>query len=563
MSYALHQHRAPVQSAPDDFINLKSYRFPGRSNVITVYRDYAGGLPFDIADYEMLFQDPATRELIRSARTIGCFYIESPGMRSLIKRLGVDTFELLVAASSIIRPGVAESGMMQEFILRHQDPGRRKYLVPEMEKILGETYGVMIYQEDVIKVVHHIAGMGLDEADLLRRAMSGKMRSPSAMLKLEQRYYESCASRGLNRTVAEELWRQIKSFAGYAFCKSHSASFALLSYQVAYLKAHYPAEFMASVLSNSGGYYTPAVYVQEAKRMGVKVLLPCVNASEYEYTGSDGVIRIGLMAVKNLSVQTARCITDERSANGYFVSLLDFLRRTHTGYETTKLLITCGAMDSLGETRRTLLRLLDVYIHHRRVMDDPAGDLFAHETLQLEREVRTPFDFTIEEKCLAEHEIFDYMVTLHPLEFFPLVINDRSVVQAKDLVNMHNRRVKMAGWFMASKRIKTSKGDIMKFLSLEDLTGTFEAVLFPKVYERYAVKTLSMGPYVIEGRVDSLMGNNIIVDKLEVLPAMHIKAAQQWDSAEKQYTDNEKITEEEVNLVGKLGAEKLLYAYAG
>src|SRR3990172_8672191 len=205
---------------------------------------------FDIYDFEMLFNDQEKIELIKSGKTIGCFYIESPGMRSLLRRLDVQTFEMLTAASSIIRPGVAESGMMQEFIARHKDSSKRKYLVPKMEEHLSETYGVMIYQEDVIKVVHHIAGLSLEEADLLRRAMSGKMRSHPAMQALTDKFFISCIRRGLSKSVTKELWRQVESFAGYSFCKAHSASFALLSYQVAFLKAHYPAEFMASVLDN-------------------------------------------------------------------------------------------------------------------------------------------------------------------------------------------------------------------------------------------------------------------------------------------------------------------------
>ena len=178
---------------------------------------------FNIFDYEMLFADEATKELLRRGKTIGCFYIESPGMRSLLRKLDVTTFEMLTAASSIIRPGVAESGMMQEFITRHKDPARRKYLIPEMESLLTETYGVMIYQEDVIKVAHHIAGLTLEEADLLRRAMSGKMRSHKAMEQITNKFFSSCKERELTDHQANELWRQIESFAGYSFCKSHSA----------------------------------------------------------------------------------------------------------------------------------------------------------------------------------------------------------------------------------------------------------------------------------------------------------------------------------------------------
>jgi len=248
----------------DNLINLTEYTLPSKlPKIVHIYPNLftKENLGFDIFDYEFLFHDPETLKLIREGQTIGCFYIESPGMRNLLKQLQVDTFEMLTAASSIIRPGVAESGMMQEFIARHRDPSRRTYLVPEMEQVLGETYGVMIYQEDVIKVAHYIGGLSLEEGDLLRRAMSGKMRSHGAMKVLEEKFYDSCRNKKIKESAAKEIWRQIESFAGYAFCKAHSASFALLSFQVAYLKAHYPAEFLASVLSNSGGFYSPAVYI--------------------------------------------------------------------------------------------------------------------------------------------------------------------------------------------------------------------------------------------------------------------------------------------------------------
>ena len=172
--------------------------------------------------------------------------------------------------------------MMHEFLARHTDPSLRKYLVPEMEKYLCETYGVMIYQEDVIKVAHHIAGLSLEEADLLRRAMSGKMRSHHAMQRIVDNFFSSAKEKGLTDYQAKELWRQVESVAGYSFCKAHSASFALLSYQVAFLKAHYPAEFMASVLNNGGGFYSAAVYIQESKRFGLQIKLPSVKESEQE-----------------------------------------------------------------------------------------------------------------------------------------------------------------------------------------------------------------------------------------------------------------------------------------
>ena len=517
---------------------------------------------FDIYDYEMLFNDEGTKKIIREGNTIGCFYIESPGMRSLLKRLSCDTFEMLTAASSVIRPGVAQSGMMQEFIARHKNPKRRKYLVPEMEKYLGETYGVMIYQEDVIKIAHHIAGLTLEEADLLRRAMSGKMRSHNAMQQLSQKFFVSCRQKGLVDKEAKELWRQIESFAGYAFCKAHSASFALLSFQVAYLKVHYPAQFMASVLSNRGGYYSPAVYIQECKRMGLTILLPSINESDYHYVGNNKTIRIGLMAVKNLSGSSIDKIIKERKSNGRYVSLADFLIRTKLCYEETASLIKCGAMDCFAQTRPTMLRLLDVYIRYRNILEDKLDNLFSQESFSLEEKVITKTQYSLNEICTMEYESFGYMITCHPLDFFKNVIDKPGIIKAEKMYKYNGRKIKMIGWYMASKRIKTKKQEIMKFLSLEDLSGTFEAVIFPKVYAEYAELTMSMGPYLIEGKVDRNNGDNIIVEKLAVLSAKEVKAITQKDSGENQYFgDVEKISEEEFGIVDLLGKEQLRKAY--
>lgn len=547
-------------------IDLKGYSLPdagaGRlTSLFPLIPRNTDGVNFDIYDYNFLFNDRETVELIRTGKTIGCFYIESPGMRQLLKRLDVHTFEMLTAASSIIRPGVAESGMMQEFIARHRDPSRRKYLHPLMKKYLAETYGVMIYQEDVIKVAHHIAGLSLEDADLMRRAMSGKARSHSAMLKLANKFLDSCRAKGMTKDVTRELWRQISSFAGYSFCKAHSASFALLSYQVAYLKAHYPAEFMASVISNGGGFYSAAVYVWEAKRMGITFTLPSVNKSAYHYTGSGKEIMIGLMAVRSLSKEFCGGIIAERKDNGEYKSLPDFLVRMRPGPEETASLIKCGAMDCFGLTRPTLLRLLHVYLNSRKILDEYHNDLFIGESFRLEQEVITDEDYSTGEKCRIEYDSFGYMVTKHPLEFFNQYTSGNDILKAADIEKYDGKRVKMIGWYMASKRIRTKKGEAMKFLSLEDMTGTFEAVIFPRVYARVAEKTLSMGPYIVEGRVDVEGGNNLVVEKLEVLADIKPKASQDYYSPETPYTEKDEFREEDMDL-SELNTEKLVNAYS-
>lgn len=546
-------------------IDMRIYKLPGRDEYPKIFNMVPRTISstgFDIFNYDSVFRDEQTKKLIREGDTIGCFYIESPGMRSLLKRTDCDTFEMLTAVSSVIRPGVAESGMMKEFIERHKDPARRKYLVPEMERYLGETYGVMIYQEDVIKVAHHIVGLTLEEADLLRRAMSGKMRSHKAMQMIVDKFFRCCREKKYSEEVSNKLWKQIESFAGYAFCKAHSASFALLSFQVAYLKAHYPAEFMAAVLSNGGGYYSAAVYISECRRLGLKVLLPSINESEYDYTGLQRQVRIGLMAIKNMEKNTADLIISERRKNGNFISLHDFLLRTGLGYEQSELMIKCGAMDCLNKTRPTLLRLHDIYFGNKKLLDKGNGDLFADNSVKLEREVVTDKQFSPEETCIYEYETFGYMVTKHPLEFFDEELTPK-VVKANEMQKYDNKRIKMLGWYMASKRIKTSKGDIMKFLSLEDLTGTFEAVIFPKAYQQFAELTMSMGPYLVEGRVDAGNGNNIIVEKLSVLAAEKALSITQKDRTGKNFFGEveKPLESDEIYMVNSLDKEKLIQAY--
>lgn len=559
---------------------------------------------FDIYDFNKIFNDEETKRLIREGKTIGCFYIESPGMRSLLKKMNSDSFEMLTAISSVIRPGVAESGMMAEFIARHHDPSRRKYLVAELEPLLKETYGVMIYQEDVIKVAHYVAGLSLEEADLLRRAMSGKMRSHEAMQKIKNKFFDHCLKK-YSKEITAELWRQIESFAGYAFCKAHSASFALLSFQNAYLKAHYPAEFMSSILTNQGGYYSAAVYIQEAKRLGLKVLLPSINESEIEYTGKDNWLRIGLMAIKNLSNTSMEKIIKERNKNGKYKSLRDFLRRTGIGYTECSILIKCGALDCFAPQiwlklknlnqqneenilnknlemhpndlinenyltqnsfvlylRPLLMRLLDIELHHRKMINDDTINLFEDDKyldqalgLIGQNNIKK---YSIAQICKIEYETFGYMISRHPLEFYSRFIKEQTIIPAEKLPLKKGQKVKAIGWLMTSKRIRTRKGDIMKFLSLEDLSGTFEAVIFPKEYEKYAPLTLSMGPYLLEGIVDNELGDTIIVKRLSVLSTRLTLRTQQLDDAENIFKNTETTLNEEFKLVEEI-ADDLVY----
>ena len=321
---------------------------------------------------------------------------------------------------------------------------------------------------------------------------------------------------------------------------------------------------MASVLSNGGGFYSAAVYIQESKRLGLDIKLPCINNSEIEYKGSGKILQIGLMAVKNLSRTSMEIIVEERKAGGKYNSLPDFIIRTKLGFEETASLIKCGAMDCFKQTRPTLLRLLDVYMKRRRILDEKYNDLFMNESFNMEEEVKTKFDYSIQQKSLIEYETFGYMVTRHPLDFFEEYTSDKSIVKASEIEKYANKKVKMIGWYMTSKRIKTRKGDIMKFISLEDTTGTFETVIFPNVYSKVAEKTLSMGPYLIEGKVDMQNGNNIIVQNLDLISDIALKAELQLDTAENIYQpSDEGMREEDFHLAKSLNTEILIKAYAG
>ncbi len=504
-----------------------------------------------VFNFSHVTADPATRAMIDEGKTMGCFYIESPGMRALFERLRCTSYEEVVAASSIIRPGVAESGMMAEYISRHKnnssgDQRSKKVVInPLMQRILPETYGVMVYQEDVLRVAHEVAGLSYSQADVLRRAMSGKHRSSDSLAKLEDQFMSGAVERGLSREDAGEIWRQISSFAGYSFCKGHSAAFAVLSYQIAYLKAHYPAEFFAGLLTNQGGFYGPGAYLQEARRWGVNVFGPGINESEDDYTGTSwdsappppsdqftghsprnkGSLRVGLLAIKGLSCHAREIILTERHHNGPYMSLRDFLHRTRIGAEECRMLIKAGALDCL-HPRYSRSLPWHLAIHHRPALllelatitnlAAPQTDSFfsADSFLPLPSfspgptSRNQPEPLTRAELCGYENENLGFPVSAHPIE---LVRLPADVVPARDIRLHDGKRIRMAGLCIAAKILEARNcGKPMKMLTMEDLTDTFEAVMFPRIYERFAPRTLGRGPYIIEGKVDMTLGSPTI-----------------------------------------------------
>ncbi len=466
-------------------------------------------------------ENKRTRALISRGDTLGCFYIESPAMRSLEKKLNVENYELLVAASSIIRPGVSDSGMMDLFIKYHASQKDAQYTHPMMKKLLSDTYGIMIYQEDVIKVAHHIAGFTFGEADLLRRGMT-KKRHWTDIREYHTRFIKGATNKGMDEESAESIWKQIESFSGYSFCKAHSAAYAVISFRSAYLRAHYPAEFMAAVLTNGGGFYHRSVYLEEARRMGLNIHPPLVNESEDIYTGKDGEIRVGLMQIKNLSHSSISSILRERAKDGKFTSLENLLMRTGISITDAQILIRSGALDDLPLNRPQLMWLLDASYNAvrkaRAEAEDINGNLFENTEPLPHYSPPELNDYSWQKKLKLEMEYLEMAVSSHPLILYKDAINSTPHVRSTDLKKYSGKTVRVIGWMVTTKRTVTASGDYMKFLTVEDLSGMMEVVLFPRAYKQYGHLLINRGPFLITGKVENELGNITITGtKIELL----------------------------------------------
>ena len=302
----------------------------------------------DIHDIKKFKNDEKVKELLREGRTIGCFYVESPAMRMLMAKLHADDYLRLVAASSIIRPGVAKSGMMREYILRYRDAERQKKAeeeLPELYNILRETYGVMVYQEDVIKVAHLFAGLTLTEADYLRRGMSWKFKQRNEFNLVREKFFANCREKKHSEKGILDIWNQIESFANFAFSKGHSASYAVESYQALYLKAHYPLEYMVATLNNGGGFYRKELYIHEARMNGGRIHAPCLNNSDLisVIKGNDIYLGLGLINEQNADIVVTAY--KEREKNGEYIDVSDFIKRVPVSLEDMRLLIRVGAFN--------------------------------------------------------------------------------------------------------------------------------------------------------------------------------------------------------------------------
>jgi len=526
--------------------------------------------------------DPQTARTLREGRTVGCFQVESPGMRNLLQQTGAQDMDAVIQAVALIRPGPAASGMKDAYVRRLRGLEEPRPPHPLLTDVLWDTQGVMLYQEDVMQVAATLAGMELAEADLLRRAL--QKRDAGELEHLCARFLAGCAGEGVARADARRAWELVANFASFGFCKAHAVTYGRIAYRAVWLKTHHPAAYMAAFLRSDTGYYARRVYVEEARRMGVAILPPDVNKSAEEFAvewRDDGpALRVGLGIVKGLSRRTLEALLEQRAERGAFLSLPDFLERTHAHTDETESLIQCGAFDAFDRTRPELLwRLHLLRTPQLRPPRDrartggaplDAAGLAACEATPESRlgqrvlAARAPGagwrpgarlgdallrpgesallfpapeapalvlpglpDTAREERGALEYELLGLTVRDHPSAIFPCPADERIAllpapsvappprragprpvhpVACASIARYRGGRVTLRGWPAATRRVRTSNGQWMRFLTLEDVSGLAEVVLFPPVYRRDGHRLAEFGPLCITGTVQDQMG---------------------------------------------------------
>lgn len=470
-------------------------------------------------------EDKKVAQMLKSGKTAGVFQLESSGMTELVKQIAPRNFEEIIPLVALFRPGPLGSGMVEDFIVRKHGRKKSEYPHPDLEGILEETFGVILYQEQVMQIASLMAGFSLGEADLLRRAMSKKKADIIASEK--SHFVEGAVERGYARKLAEETFDLISHFADYGFNKSHSAPYAWIAYQTAWLKAHYPAEFMASLITNSMRSSDKVSYYMDVTRqMGIKILPPDIHQSGVAFqVDKDGKIRFGLMAIKNVGETAVQNILEERK-KGDFSSFHDFCDRVDTKVVNKRVienLIKSGAFDSFGLYRSQLLAILDPVVDQSlsKQKNQEAGfmDLFdlSDDGIQYE-------EFTVpnipevpsNEIQLWEKELIGFYISSHPLDQYENELKCQSSILSLSEIEKDKKWASVGGIFIDSKRITTQKGELMSFSTLEDYTSGIEIVAFPRIFERY-------GKYILPGSKVLAIGRlQVEEEKAHKILAQHI-----------------------------------------
>lgn len=455
----------------------------------------------DIHDVKRFMNDEAVRDNLKNARLMGCFYVESPAMRMLLTKLRASTYLDLVAASSIIRPGVAQSGMMQEYIRRFHEPDHgKKRAIPALWELMEDTFGVMVYQEDVIKVAHHFGKLTLAEADKLRRGMGGKYRGRQEFQEVKDQFIANCRREGYDEKLIGDVWFQMETFGGYAFAKGHSASYAVESYQCMFLKTHYPLEFMVAVINNGGGFFRTEYYIHEARMCGATVHAPDINKSEVVTTIYGTHIYLGFALVADLERKLQEDIILERSRNGAFSSLENFMRRVTVSVDQLRILIRIRAFRFTGRTKQELLWDIHSILGHQK-KSVARRELFEGENKKydLPELFRDTFDEPRDEQEILGFPLCAPFDLVHPPK------NPGNDLLAADLKNHTNKIIEITGYYVTYKPTRTKKGEAMMFGCFIDREGFFfDTNHFPEASRNFPFR--GKGCYRIKGKVAEEFG---------------------------------------------------------
>ncbi|QKY69669.1 DNA polymerase III subunit alpha [Lentibacillus sp. CBA3610] len=428
-------------------------------------------------------EDVPTYKLLQKGRTNGVFQLESQGMKQVLTRLKPTTFEDIVAVNALFRPGPMEN--IPVYIDRKHGTEKVEYPHPDLEPILEKTYGVLIYQEQIMQIAHKIAGFSLGQADILRRAVSKKQQN--VMTEQKAAFIQGCVANGYTESVAEEMFQWIVKFSNYGFNRSHAVAYSKISYQLAYLKTHYPASFFAELMSSAGTQQDKTnMYMKELKTHGLELAPPSINKSFGKYSVENEQIRMGFLSIKGIGNQVVNEIIDVRK-DGPFKSLFDFCLRvslTVINRRTLEILIMAGAFDELYDNRASLLASIDQALEQGELFKEfsEQSSLF-HDILELEESYVPIEDFTLMKKLSDEKELLGIYVSSHPLNKYRNILKAKGYVSMSDAPKMAGKRnLNSTGIVQAIKTIRTKRGDPMAFLTIGDETGDMEAVVFPDLY---------------------------------------------------------------------------------
>ncbi|MFC1489263.1 DNA polymerase III subunit alpha [Thermodesulfobacteriota bacterium] len=515
-------------------IGLVKFDFLGLRNLTVIANTLSliarqGKSPPDIENLD--FNDIDTYRLLASGDTTGVFQLESSGMKDLLVRLKPENFDDVIALVALYRPGPLDSGMVDDFVKRKHGIKTVEYIVPELEPILKETYGVIVYQEQVMKIAGDLANYSMSEADELRKAMGKKI--PAIMVKHRMRFMHGATENGIPSDKSKLIFDQIETFGGYGFNKSHSAAYALIAYQTAFLKAHFPVEIMASLLT-SEMHSTDGVvkYIAECQSHDIPILPPDIIESDKEFTVAGSEIRFGLVAVKNVGEGAIEAIIEARK-EGKFASLFDFCERVDlkkVNKRVIESLIKCGAFATTGAKRSQMTASLEAALDFgqrvQKERSDPQIGLF--DSTGTQHAINPPSMPDIEEwseKQLLtfEKESLGFYITGHPLTRYDELLDRFANANTVSLKEKNDgEAVRIGGIVRNSKVIKTKKGDLMAFVTIEDMHGSFEIIIFSSVYMSVSDLLMDDNPIFVQGRVQKdensvkvLADRVILMDKAE------------------------------------------------